>query len=85
MLVTGLGPVRVDRRGQGHGPLERAEPPLAEVPVLALLLLLGLALAADRQRVAVDGDLHVLGLDPGSDALTTNSFSVSETSSGSAA
>ena len=50
--------------------------------MLALLLLLGLALGPDHERVALDGDVHVFGCIPGSDARTTKSFSFSAMSSG---
>jgi hypothetical protein len=43
--------------------LERAEPPLAQVPILPLRLFLGLALASDRQDVTLDRDLDIIGLD----------------------
>ena len=61
ILVLGLGLAGVDRGREAHHALELAVAALAQVIMLVLLLLLGLDLAADGQRIAVGGDLDVFG------------------------
>src|SRR5262249_49747457 len=66
VLEARLRLVRLDRARKRERPAERAEPPLAQVVGLALVLaLVGPVLPADRDRVAVGGDVDVVRLPAG--------------------
>ena len=63
MIELGARRIGLDRSAQADGTRQRIHATFAHVPVRAFLLLLGFVLAPDRERVAMGGDVHVLGLD----------------------
>src|SRR5579862_3838968 len=58
-VEMGLDAVGIDALGQCQRPGERAERPLESVVALLLVLVLGLALAGDRQHVVLKLNVHV--------------------------
>src|SRR4051794_25432330 len=65
VLERRLGLVGLEARRQRHGPHQAAARDLPHDPAALLLLVLRAVLGADRQGAVLDGDVDVLGLDPG--------------------
>src|SRR2546427_8296820 len=63
--IGGLGPIALDLTGQGQRADEGAVAQLALDIVAALLLMLRLGLALERECIVCHGDVDVLGIDAG--------------------